>query len=412
MAPTVSVSLFGVFEIALSNGQTIDLPSTKAKALLAYLVSIPGMRHSREHLATLLWDRSDQEHARASLRQAIAALRKSFSPYEKYYLISEGVEIVSLNPQYFSSDIDQFAVGAKNSPEAETFLASLSVNAEPFEDWRRAQICKLEKLPAPSANSSAHGAASNAKPDHAKPYAQSRLSLGPILLAGILVVIAAATVLTVRTDADAELTIHGQNASEITRQTSVLKKHPELSTEISRCRYDSGDSDSVISACTILVDALPNDELYKSIALTIRGTAFRWKTDHANAIEDFAKALIIDPNYYNAHHGLGYTYFLMQHFPDALLHYQRVREINPVHFMALYRSGEVYLEMGDNINAVKIFSQAIRENDDYAYAYFNRAKAYIALDKTNAAKSDLMKAATFNSALRSEAEMLFAQLSN
>ena len=409
-APTVCVSLFGVFDIASSDGRTIDVPSTKAKALLAYLVSTPGMRHSREHLATLLWDRSDQEHARASLRQAIAALRKSFTPHEKFYLISEDVEIVALNPQFFSSDINQLTAGESNPPEAEAFLASLSVNAEPFEDWRRAQICKFSKIFETPGLVSIQETSPTSTSGHPKFHKKAGLPISPLFLVGGLALVVGVTLFSMRIEADAEPTLHGQNALEITRQTAVLKTHPELRNEISSCRYDNGDSDTVISACTKIIDALANDEPYKSIALTIRGTAYRWKTDHAKAVEDFAKALVIDPSYYNAHHGLGYTYYLTRRFPDALLHYQRVREINPLHFMALYRSGEVYLEMGDNINAVDIFNQVIEENDGYAHAYFNRAKAYMALGKTNDAKRDLMKAAAFNSALRSEAEMLYAQL--
>ncbi len=50
--------------------------SPKLLALLAYLCLEPGP-HSREELATLLWGESSDAHARASLRQAVAALRRS-----------------------------------------------------------------------------------------------------------------------------------------------------------------------------------------------------------------------------------------------------------------------------------------------------------------------------------------------
>lgn len=57
----------------------ISLPYQKAEALLAYL-AVTGRRHSREKLATLLWENSDERRARNNLRSALCALRKNLSP--------------------------------------------------------------------------------------------------------------------------------------------------------------------------------------------------------------------------------------------------------------------------------------------------------------------------------------------
>lgn len=56
------------------SGQALALPA-KSLALLAFL-ALEGGHHDREHLATLLWGDSDEEKARASLRQALKSLRQ------------------------------------------------------------------------------------------------------------------------------------------------------------------------------------------------------------------------------------------------------------------------------------------------------------------------------------------------
>ena len=58
-------------------GGEIRIASRKGRALLAYLALRPGESHSRDRLATLLWEDADEELARTSLRQALAAVRKS-----------------------------------------------------------------------------------------------------------------------------------------------------------------------------------------------------------------------------------------------------------------------------------------------------------------------------------------------
>jgi predicted ATPase/DNA-binding SARP family transcriptional activator len=57
-------------------GEPVGVGTRKAIALVAYL-ALAERRHSREGLATLLWPKSDQSHARAALRQALSVLKKA-----------------------------------------------------------------------------------------------------------------------------------------------------------------------------------------------------------------------------------------------------------------------------------------------------------------------------------------------
>lgn len=73
-APRLSVSLVGRLGIRF-NGRPVELRTRKAGAVLSYLALSEAKQESRERLVGLLWSRSDEEKARASLRQVVRELR-------------------------------------------------------------------------------------------------------------------------------------------------------------------------------------------------------------------------------------------------------------------------------------------------------------------------------------------------
>jgi DNA-binding SARP family transcriptional activator/TolB-like protein len=73
----LSVSLVGRLAIRF-NGRSIDLRTQKASAVIGYLALSETKRESRERLVGLLWSRSEEEKARASLRQVVHELRSTF----------------------------------------------------------------------------------------------------------------------------------------------------------------------------------------------------------------------------------------------------------------------------------------------------------------------------------------------
>ncbi|PYN06912.1 MAG: alpha/beta hydrolase, partial [Candidatus Rokuibacteriota bacterium] len=71
------LTLFGGFHARLEPGSAIALPTRKSQALLAYLALPVGRAHPRDKLAALLWGGMREESARASLRQALFAIRRA-----------------------------------------------------------------------------------------------------------------------------------------------------------------------------------------------------------------------------------------------------------------------------------------------------------------------------------------------
>src|SRR5437016_13788188 len=60
------------------DGETVDLDTRRASALMAYL-AVTRQRHSRDTLAALLWPEYDQAHARATLRRTLSTLNKALA---------------------------------------------------------------------------------------------------------------------------------------------------------------------------------------------------------------------------------------------------------------------------------------------------------------------------------------------
>lgn len=73
--PRLAVSLLGPFR-AHCAGREIRLRSRKARAVLGYLLLSDGGEETRERLVGLLWSESDEDRARASLRQELHTLRE------------------------------------------------------------------------------------------------------------------------------------------------------------------------------------------------------------------------------------------------------------------------------------------------------------------------------------------------
>jgi DNA-binding SARP family transcriptional activator len=76
-AARLAVSLVGRLTISV-NGKLVELRTQKAGAVLGYLALAETKHESRERLVGLLWSRSDEERARASLRQVVRELRSAF----------------------------------------------------------------------------------------------------------------------------------------------------------------------------------------------------------------------------------------------------------------------------------------------------------------------------------------------
>ena len=140
----LNLQVLGAFRVQDAAGAEIRIASRKGRALLAYLALRPGESHSRDRLATLLWEDADEELARTSLRQALAALRKSL-PADAHKALLADTESVGIDPAIVHSDLHAFRralnAGTRTSlQEAMThyrgdLLDGFDARSTAFDEW-------------------------------------------------------------------------------------------------------------------------------------------------------------------------------------------------------------------------------------------------------------------------------------
>src|SRR5262245_17310556 len=101
------LALLGVFSARRADGGAIPVRRRKARALLAYLAMRLGQPQPREKLMALLWEDTEPERARHSLRQTLTILRHDLAASAgPQPLLSS--EAVCLDPALLSVDVESF----------------------------------------------------------------------------------------------------------------------------------------------------------------------------------------------------------------------------------------------------------------------------------------------------------------
>jgi TolB-like protein len=143
MAPRIQ--LLGGFALLDAGGAEVQLPTRKAQALLALLARRPGAAIARARLAGLLWPDRPDAQGRASLRQALASIRRALAACgapgpvahrDAVALDPAGVEVdvASFEASLGSGDLDR-ALGCYRGP----FLDGFPPVEDLFDEWLHAE---------------------------------------------------------------------------------------------------------------------------------------------------------------------------------------------------------------------------------------------------------------------------------
>lgn len=144
--------LFGGPRLLKPSGQTIPIAGRKGLAIIVYLARCKGMTAPRDRLADLLWSDRDGDHARNSLRQSLAVLRREMSG-DTPDLIRADREMLSLDPAVLDVDADTFGRLVATGRDAEIraaldlcsapFLEGFVSGSPAFDRWAEAERDKL-----------------------------------------------------------------------------------------------------------------------------------------------------------------------------------------------------------------------------------------------------------------------------
>jgi DNA-binding SARP family transcriptional activator len=150
----LTLQLFGALRVFDRDGAEIKIPSRKGRALLAYLAYGAAQSHGRDRLAALLWEDADEELARTSLRQALAALRKVLPETCESALIAT-TDTVALNSEMIDCDQHRFSEALKKSTRASLqeaadlyrgdLLDGFDARSSTFDDWLNTERVNLRR---------------------------------------------------------------------------------------------------------------------------------------------------------------------------------------------------------------------------------------------------------------------------
>ncbi len=123
-----------------------------------------------------------------------------------------------------------------------------------------------------------------------------------------------------------------------------------------------------------------------------RGHAYSQIRNFKRAIEDYNEAIRLDPMNKDAFLNRGFAYAEMGERGRAVADYSKAILIDPNDFMLFNNRGVAYNNKGDYRKAVADFTEAIKLNPRYIPAYQNRAAVYIALGRKDLAVDDEIEA--------------------
>lgn len=131
------------------------------------------------------------------------------------------------------------------------------------------------------------------------------------------------------------------------------------------------------------------------------GNALRSANQGAEAIQNYQKAIDLDPNHVDAYNGMGNMMLENRRIDDAIANYQKAIEIDPTYAIPRSNLGNVFLEVGKIDEAIASYRKAIELDIAYASAYYNLGLSFerlgdasLAAGKTDIAESQFQEACT------------------
>jgi DNA-binding SARP family transcriptional activator/predicted ATPase len=140
----LKIEVLGGLQIRLAGHiGSLAFPTRKSKAILAYLALAPGMLRSREQLASVFWERSAEEQARASLRQTLSSLRRILqnappllsAESDVVWLDGQSVEVDALQFKHLATDRSADSLAKAVALYRGALLDGFGLREEPFEQW-------------------------------------------------------------------------------------------------------------------------------------------------------------------------------------------------------------------------------------------------------------------------------------
>ena len=149
--------------------------------------------------------------------------------------------------------------------------------------------------------------------------------------------------------------------------------------------HESKDEDDTDAAIVRLHTVLKQDPNILD-AWVMLGNEYSRKRDYRRALEQYRRALEINPDYDLATINLAHAYRALGQYEAALLGYQRYLEKDPRNALVRYQMGELYVDVGKLDEAESAFRQAL--SDDTRVAAARNALGVVAFKRGDLARAE------------------------
>ena len=141
----------------------------------------------------------------------------------------------------------------------------------------------------------------------------------------------------------------------------------------------NGQSHKALIALDNLINEFPD----QSLLFNLRGACYDATGEFEQSIENFSKAIEINPNYAEAFYNLGVAQKKAGKLDDAIYSYQKAIAIDPNNANALNNLGNLLTHKGLASQSIRYLNKALTLNATFAEAYNNLGLAKMELNKLN-----------------------------
>lgn len=153
---------------------------------------------------------------------------------------------------------------------------------------------------------------------------------------------------------------------------------------------------STVTATPVLTKLVPTltytPTTDPSAPLILTGKEFHEQNDYLSALEAFDKAIVQNPNSYEAHFERGRVLTDVKDYESALADFEIALAFDPTRAEAFNGRGVVRTKLGDYEMALQDFGLAIIIKPDYSEAYSNRGIAYVHLREVDTGIANFTRA--------------------
>ena len=170
--------------------------------------------------------------------------------------------------------------------------------------------------------------------------------------------------------------------AEMKSVTLTLKLAQEMTYlslfTVGMARYSADDWDGAIVRFTAALSQTAEDvpALSKGVVYFYRGLAYSAKGNYDLAIQDYNKALELDPNDVKAYNNRGFVHGRQCNYDLAIQDYNKALELDPKSAVVYTNHGIAYSYKGDYDRAIQDYNKALELDPKDAVAYNNRGIAY------------------------------------